>query len=187
DDRVADDQRVGAADLDRRQPAGVDLDDGQVGGGVPTEDPGRELAAVGQGDGDGGGAVDDVVVRHDDAVGAEDEAAAGALLGHGRPDPGEGKSGGGRDRRLGRRKTEPRIGGTGRRRRRAGAVGGRGGRVGRQGRRTVGRGRGRDRRTPGEARPPVAGTGGLRGPYRRGRVGHWVSSCRTGALPRRCP
>src|SRR5439155_3382380 len=83
DDRVADDQRVGAADLDRRQPAGVDLDDGQVGGGVPTEDPGRELAAVGQGDGDGGGAVDDVVVRHDDAVGAEDEAAAGALLGHG--------------------------------------------------------------------------------------------------------
>src|SRR5207247_47107 len=64
----------------------VDLEDGQVGGGVPAEDPGGELAAVGQSDGDRGGAVDDVVVGHDDAVGAEHEPAAGALLGPGLED-----------------------------------------------------------------------------------------------------
>jgi hypothetical protein len=64
------------------------LIDRDVGLGVASHDAGRKLASVGQGDGDLLGPVDDVVVRDDVAVGADDDARAepafGGFRGEGR-------------------------------------------------------------------------------------------------------
>ena len=59
---------------------GVDLDDGHVVELVDTDELGREDAAVVHGDANLHGAVDDVVVGDDVAVGRDDDAAADAVL-----------------------------------------------------------------------------------------------------------
>ena len=84
---VADLDLVAVGEGDRRQVLGVDLDDGDVGLRVAADDLGRQLAAVVERDRDRLGAVDHVVVGHDVAVGADDDAGAEAALG--RP-PGRG-------------------------------------------------------------------------------------------------
>jgi hypothetical protein len=58
----------------------VDFDHRDVGVGVGADHPRTEAAAVGQLHGDPLGAVDDVIVRQDAAVGVDDEAAAGAAV-----------------------------------------------------------------------------------------------------------
>ena len=56
----------------------VDLDQGDVGLRIRADDSGAHAPAVGQLDDDALGAIDDVLVRQDAAVGVDDEAAAGA-------------------------------------------------------------------------------------------------------------
>ena len=74
--------RVG--ERDGGEVVGVDLDDGDIGLLVTTDELGDEVAAVGQRDGDGLGAIHDVVVGRDVAVGANDHArAAGRPAGPG--------------------------------------------------------------------------------------------------------
>src|SRR5262249_53163658 len=76
-DAVADLHGPAVAQFEGGQVAlGVDADDGQVGLGVDLDLLGREPAAVGQHDLDLVGAVDDVVVGQDDALGVDDEAGA---------------------------------------------------------------------------------------------------------------
>ena len=58
----------------------VDFDDGEVGLGIAADDLGGEFAAVGERDRHEVGAVDDVVVGHHVAVGADDDAGAEAVL-----------------------------------------------------------------------------------------------------------
>jgi hypothetical protein len=63
---------------DRQAALAVHLDQGDVGVRIGADDAGAQRAAVGQFDDDPFGAVDDVVVGQDAAVGVDDEAAAGA-------------------------------------------------------------------------------------------------------------
>ena len=82
DHPVADRERVGVAE---RRPTGsgclaLDLEHGEVGLRVAAEHLGGQLAAVAQRDGDLLGVLDHVVVGEHDAVGADDEAGAGAAL-----------------------------------------------------------------------------------------------------------
>ena len=62
------------------QVLGVDLDDGEVGQLVGADELGSEDAAVIEGDAHLDGAVDDVVVGDDVAIGRDDDAAADAVL-----------------------------------------------------------------------------------------------------------
>ena len=72
-------QRRGIAERRHRQPGlAVDLDERDVGVGIGADHAGAQTAAVRQLDRDALGAIDDVVVRQDAAVGVDDEAAAGA-------------------------------------------------------------------------------------------------------------
>ena len=76
----------------------VDLDQRDVGVGIGADDAGAQAAAVRQLDGDALGALDDVVVRQDAAVGVDDEAAAGAAARGSRSNRGVPKSNGSSNR-----------------------------------------------------------------------------------------
>ena len=78
-DPLAHPQRRRVAERRHRQPGlAVDLDQRDVGVRVGADQPRAQRAAVGQLHGDPLGAIDDVVVGEDAAVGVDDEAAAGA-------------------------------------------------------------------------------------------------------------
>ena len=70
--------------VDGGQTLGVDVEDGEVGGGVAGDDGGGLVRAVGERHLDGLRPLDDVVVGHDGAVGVDHEAGAGPLDGGGR-------------------------------------------------------------------------------------------------------
>src|SRR5262249_44753513 len=67
------------AEHDRLEVRRVDADHGQVGVGVVADPLGGVLAAVGEGNLDLNGMVDDMAVGEDKAVGGEDEAGAVAV------------------------------------------------------------------------------------------------------------
>jgi hypothetical protein len=69
-------QAADIADLHRRQAGGLDLHHRHVGAFVGPDDTGLELALVGQRHDDFISAVNHVRVRHDEAVGREDETRA---------------------------------------------------------------------------------------------------------------
>ena len=79
DSGFSDDNLVAVAKGRDGEIAGVDLHDGKVGDGVGADDFAFEAAAVREGDDDFFRPFDDVVVRDDVAVGAEDDAGADAL------------------------------------------------------------------------------------------------------------
>jgi hypothetical protein len=81
-DQVADLQLLLVVDGHDRQllALGVDLQHGQVGARIVQQHRGRELAAVGQLDGDVAHALDIVVVGDDHPVGADDGAGAQRAL-----------------------------------------------------------------------------------------------------------
>jgi len=83
-DALADDE-VGGVGEDGGLEVGniVDLEEGEVVVAVDVDDGGFVLAAVGEGDLDGLGVVDDVIVGEDVALLVEDEAASLPLLGDG--------------------------------------------------------------------------------------------------------
>ena len=81
-DGLADDRRVGVAEVGCRQVAVIDLHDGEVRERISTDELARQAAAVGQRDDELARAVDDVVVRYDVALAAvvlEDDAGTDAL------------------------------------------------------------------------------------------------------------
>ena len=73
-------KRLRVAELDGRQIRRRDADDGDVGVAVLADEVGRALAAVGQRHVDSRGAVHDVAVGQDEAVGREHEPRAAAGL-----------------------------------------------------------------------------------------------------------
>jgi len=79
-DHVADPQGAGIAECDRRQVGEVKFEHREVRIRVFADDLRARLAAVGQGDVDFGGTVDDVVVGDDVALGTDDHA--GTQIGH---------------------------------------------------------------------------------------------------------
>ena len=80
DHPFADLQLVGVADRDLRQVLRLDLEQRHVGALVGADDLGLELALVGELDVDFVGAVDDMRVGDEEAVGRNDEAGADRLL-----------------------------------------------------------------------------------------------------------
>src|SRR6185369_1837619 len=58
----------------------IDLDDGEVGQFVGADDLSREYAAIMQSDLDLRGAVDDVIVSNDIAIGGDDDSTSNAML-----------------------------------------------------------------------------------------------------------
>ena len=77
---VAHFDRIGVAERDRFQVAGVDLEQREVARLVGADHLGAQRAAVGQIDFDFIGAVDDVIVRQDVAVGRHDDARSERAL-----------------------------------------------------------------------------------------------------------
>ena len=59
---------------------GVDLEHSDIRARIGADDPGFELALVHQGDAHVGGAIDDVIIGHDVAIGADNHAGAQAVF-----------------------------------------------------------------------------------------------------------